>query len=124
MRTFNLIWTILFILFAGLQFNDPDPWLWIPLYLMAAALCGLRYRDHPKPLLERFAILIYALYALFLFYSADGVIDWFSDHDAENLVQTMKATKPWIENTREFGGLLIMIVVLAVNQIREKTLKN
>jgi len=27
----------------------------------------------------------------------------------------MKATKPWIEETREFGGLLILIVVLLIN---------
>ena len=27
----------------------------------------------------------------------------------------MKATKPWIEETREFFGLVILIIVLAVN---------
>jgi len=27
----------------------------------------------------------------------------------------MLATTPWIENTREFGGLIIMIVVCAIN---------
>jgi hypothetical protein len=32
----------------------------------------------------------------------------------------MKATKPWIENTREFGGLAIMVVVLSVNLIRDR----
>ncbi len=123
MRIFNLIWTILFILFAVLQLNDPDPWLWIPLYLLAAALCGLRYAGRPKRMLEQGAILIYALYTLFLFFTSDGVIDWYDKHDAENLVQSMKATKPWIENTREFGGLMIMIVILSINQIREKALK-
>ena len=123
MRIFNLIWTILFILFAGLQLNDPDPWLWIPLYLLAAALCGLRYAGRPKRVLEQGAIMIYALYTLFLFFTSDGVIDWYDKHDAENLVQSMKATKPWIENTREFGGLMIMIVILSINQIREKTWK-
>jgi hypothetical protein len=122
-RIFNLIWTILFILFAGLQLNDPDPWLWIPLYLLAAALCGLRYAGRPKRVLEQGAIMIYALYTLFLFFTSDGVIDWYDKHDAENLVQSMKATKPWIENTREFGGLMIMIVILSINQIREKTWK-
>jgi len=30
-------------------------------------------------------------------------------------VQTMKAEKPWIEDTREFGGLVILIFVLMVN---------
>jgi hypothetical protein len=31
----------LFLLSAAVQLNDPDPWLWIPLYGVAAALAGL-----------------------------------------------------------------------------------
>jgi hypothetical protein len=30
----------------------------------------------------------------------------------------MKATKPWIEKTREFGGLLILIFVLGLNLLK------
>jgi uncharacterized phage-associated protein len=55
------------------------------------------------------------LYAAYLIFTNDGVIDWYTRHDAENLVQTMKAEKPWIEDTREFGGLVILIVALALN---------
>lgn len=117
---FNLVWCFLFILFAALQINDPDPWLWIPLYLLAAGLCGYRYAGKAKTGLEWIAIGIYLVYALFLLFVRDGVVDWFDEHDAENLVQTMKATKPWIENTREFGGLAIMVVVLSVNLIRDR----
>jgi hypothetical protein len=29
----------------------------------------------------------------------------------------MKAEKPWIEETREFGGLLILMIAMAVNLI-------
>ena len=119
-RIFNLTWSILFVLFAALQLNDPDPWVWIPLYLLAAGLCCYRFAGKAKPGLERTAILIYGIYALFLMFARDGVLDWFEAHNAENLVQTMKATKPWIENTREFGGLAIMVVVLSVNLIRDR----
>lgn len=115
MRTFNLIWFFLFVLFAALQLNDPDPWIWIPLYLFSAALCGLRYLGKAKVGLEYTAILIYLAYAVVLIFTQHGVIDWYEAHNAENLVQSMKATKPWIENTREFGGLLIMIVILTIN---------
>lgn len=115
MRIFNIIWAILFLGFAALQLNDPDPWVWIPLYLAAAALCGLRYAGKARVHLERWAIITYAAYALFLLFTKDGVLDWYEDHQAENLVQTMKATKPWVENTREFGGLLIMSLILAIN---------
>jgi hypothetical protein len=50
----------------------------------------------------------------------NGVIAWFKKHDAENIVQSMKATKPWIEQTREFGGLLIILIVASVNIITNK----
>jgi hypothetical protein len=50
----------------------------------------------------------------------DGVISWATEHHAENLVQTMKATKPWIENTREFGGLVIIVVVLGLNYLNAR----
>jgi hypothetical protein len=31
----------LFLLSVAVQYNDPDPWLWMPLYGLAAALAGL-----------------------------------------------------------------------------------
>lgn len=40
MKILNLILTILFILFAAVQYNDPDPIHWMALYLFVAAVCG------------------------------------------------------------------------------------
>jgi hypothetical protein len=37
------------------------------------------------------------------------------DHQFESLTRSMMASAPWIENTREFGGLFIMTVVCAIN---------
>jgi hypothetical protein len=42
-------------------------------------------------------------------------MDWMTKHNAEDIAATMKAEKPWIEDTREFFGLLILIIVLAIN---------
>ncbi len=47
-------------------------------------------------------------------------MDWVNRHNSENLVQSMKATKPWIENTREFGGLMIILLALLINMILHK----
>lgn len=47
-------------------------------------------------------------------------MEWVQKHNAENLVQSMKATKPWIEETREFLGLIILIVAMLVNYIYSK----
>jgi hypothetical protein len=118
MKYANHILSACFLLFAALQYNDPDPWLWIPIYLYAATACLLAARAKaPRPMLL-FGILFCLGYAGWLLVTYDGVIEWFSLHQAENLVQTMKASKPWVENTREFGGLLIIIAALGYNLMR------
>ena len=53
-------------------------------------------------------------------FAKDGVLDRFNKHDAENIAQTMESDKPWIEETREFFGLVILIAVLFVNYIHAK----
>jgi Transmembrane family 220, helix len=114
-RYLNYILTGLFVLFAALQYNDPDPWRWIAIYGYAALLC-YRYASGFRPQKAALAGILFCIaYAVYLFMGTDGVFSWATEHHAENLVQTMKATKPWIENTREFGGLLIILVALGLN---------
>jgi Ca2+/Na+ antiporter len=115
LKIFNYIFAFLFLVSAGLQYNDPDPYLWMPIYLFGAVLCFLaaRGRFYPKAYIT--GIVLYAAYAVYLLFTKDGVMDWMNDHDAENIAQTMKATKPWIEDTREFFGLLILIIALVIN---------
>ena len=123
MKVFNLIFCVLFILFAALQYNDPDPYIWIPLYLFAAVLCWLAFRRKYYPRLYLAGIIVYTLYATYLFFSNDGMLDWMREHQAENIAQEMKATKPWIEATREVMGLVIMIVVLCINYFYSRRYK-
>ncbi|HLO80653.1 MAG TPA: transmembrane 220 family protein [Chitinophagaceae bacterium] len=120
MKILNLVLCILFVIFAGLQYNDPDPFIWIPIYLFAAFLCWRAYKGIYHRSLLILAIVIYLLYAIYLFFDTNGVISWASDHAAESIVQTMKAEKPWIEETREFGGLVILIVAMAINLISDR----
>ena len=120
MKIFNLIFSILFILFAALQYNDPDPYVWIPLYLYAAVLCWLAFRKKYFPIAYIVGITIYSGYAIYLFVAENGVWDWMTKHDAANIADTMKAEQPWIEETREFFGLVILIVVLAIDYFYTK----
>ena len=115
MKVFNIIFIILFIVSAALQYNDPDPYVWIPIYLYAALLCYWATRKKYKRSLYMVGLAVYIAYAIYLFFNKTGVLNWIKEHQAENIVQTMKATKPWIEETREFFGLLIVIVVLIIN---------
>jgi hypothetical protein len=115
MKIFNIIWGILFIIFAGLQYNDPDPYIWGPIYLFGAGCCLLAARGRFYRRAYLFGIFIYLVYAAYLFFDKNGVIDWATEHHGENIAETMKATKPWIEETREFFGLFLLIIVLLIN---------
>ncbi|WP_431198932.1 transmembrane 220 family protein [Mucilaginibacter sp. P25] len=50
MKIFNIIWVVLFVTFAGLQYNDPDPYLWMPIYLYCAWFCYLAAKKNFTPL--------------------------------------------------------------------------
>jgi hypothetical protein len=117
MKAFNLIWCILFIFFAALQYNDPDPYVWMPIYLYGAVLCWLAFRRRYYPKAYIIGILVYVAYAVYLFVDKDGVWDWAMQHHGANITETMHAEKPWIEQTREFFGLVILIVVLAIDYV-------
>jgi hypothetical protein len=120
MKIFNLIFCILFILFAALQYNDPDPYVWMPIYLYAAVLCWLAFRKKYFPRAYLFGVVIYAGYAIYKFFDENGVWDWLTKHHAANIADTMKAEQPWIEETREFFGLVILIVVLLIDYFYAK----
>ncbi|MBL7811771.1 MAG: transmembrane 220 family protein [Bacteroidetes bacterium] len=84
----------MFISFAAVQYNDPDPWLWIPVYLIFAGLnISLMYKPlHP---------LVYA------FAAVDAVIfAWFQWPDHwEGIGESMLTTN--MERARESMGLVI-----------------
>jgi len=117
MKIFNLFFCLVFILFAALQYNDPDPYIWVPIYLYTSALCWLAFRNKFYPGAYRVGILVYAAYAVYKIFDQNGLVDWITKHHAENIAETMKAAKPWIEESREFFGLLILIGVLIINLI-------
>lgn len=115
MKIFNNFFSLVFIVFAALQYNDPDPYIWMPIYLYTAALCfqAARNKFYPKAYIT--GIIVYACYAVYKIFDTNGLLDWFNLHHAENIAKTMEAQKPWIEESREFFGLLILIAVLLIN---------
>jgi hypothetical protein len=120
MKAFNILFGLVFFTFAILQYNDVDPYLWIPIYASASAICILNSRGKYSFKLHLALAAFCIVYAIILLVNKDGVISWFNEHETENLVQSMKATKPWIEQTREFGGLMIILLVGIVNIVLHK----
>ena len=115
MKFFNIFFSVVFILFAVVQYNDPDPYLWMPLYLLSALSCAYAFKDISAKRLNIFNIAVYLPYAVYNFVTTDGVFSWATEHHFDSLTQSMMASTPWIENTREFGGLFIMLVVCGIN---------
>ena len=116
----NAIFCLSFIMFAYVNMNDKDSWLWVPIYLLGALFCGMAVFGYFFPLLYLAAIAFYLVYAIILFFSKDGVRDWLVKYKTPSIVESMQATKPYIEKTREFFGLLIVVAALAINYFAGK----
>lgn len=115
MKVLNIVLILIFILSAALQYNDPDPYIWISIYLYAAVICALALWKIYNKTSYIIGLSVFLVYAVYLFFDRNGVLSWITVHDSENIVQSMKATKPWIEETREFGGLMICVFAFLVN---------
>lgn len=113
----NIICCISFLLFAYVNLNDGDAWLWVPIYTAPAVCCALAAFQVFYPILYLALVLVYLAYACRLFFTKDGVKDWISLYGRPSLVESMQATKPYIEKTREFFGLLIISAALLLNYL-------
>lgn len=111
----NSILTLTFVYFAYLNLNDPDAWLWVSIYLFAAICCGAAVFGRYYPFTYLILISFYLIYAVYLFFAKDGTLDWIRKYHMENIAASMQATKPYIEQTREFFGLLIVSTALLIN---------
>ena len=111
----NSFFCLAFAAFAYVNFNDNDAWLWVSIYVVASVCCGLAVFEKYFPMVYLVAIAFYLLYAIRLFFIKDGVKDWIVKYRNPSLVESMQATKPYIEQTREFFGLLIISAALTMN---------
>src|SRR5690606_16437793 len=101
MKAFNIVFCIVFLISAALQYNDTDPLLWIPIYLYGAWLCYMAARNRYLPRGYFLGLVVYLAMIVYFLVFKHGVVDWFQHHPAKDLVKTMKAEQPWIEETRE-----------------------
>lgn len=109
MRILYLFICLVFLLFAGWQYNDPDPYIWIPIYGFVALEYGLAVfnKQLPYPILLAGSGVI----ALYLISYIPDVYNWIQMGEP-SIVETMKAEKPWVELTREGLGLLLCVLFL------------
>lgn len=111
MKATNILIGIVFIAFALLQLNDPDPLVWVSMYgvvaiLAIARLFGLYHKNAVIVLMSALAV-----YALFLI---PDVVAMFSSDNPSEIFGEMIYDKPHIEGSREFLGLMIAELALLV----------
>lgn len=108
MKYLNIFLAVVFLLFAAVQYNDPDPIHWIALYLYTAGICGFaafgKYNRY----------LLWAGLAVITVWVVLTIPDFFNwiKMGEPGIAGEMKATEPYIELTREFFGVLMCWAVV------------
>ena len=107
-RVFAIFMALVFLYFAVVQYNDPDPHIWIPIYLFAAMLSVLVWwvKDN-RPFLLLSVLLVAAL-----FYFVGAIYQWPEQWEGVALKNGMKTIN--IEEGRESLGLGVCFVTLLI----------
>ena len=98
----------LFILFAVVQYNDADFFIWMPVYLVVGLVILLF--DHGIYNMRVLQLLLLAYIIAMITYYPD-VMSWIRE-GTPSITGSMKAESPFIEFIREFFGLLLCAITL------------
>lgn len=103
---------LLLLAFSVVQWNDPDPVLWIAFYLLCAAVPLLALLNKP---LKIVAILAIIACVIEMTRTASGAYNYYLHMAEEPLMQGMNPNKPYIEEAREFLGALIALAIVIIS---------
>jgi hypothetical protein len=118
MKILNFVLAVMFLFFAFLQVDDPDPLIWIMIYGMMAVIAVMAmFNVYIRNLLLA-VLVVYVAYSLVF---VGGVGEWLSQENKSALFDDVaKMQHPYIEEAREFLGLWICIAVLIMYYIRSR----
>jgi len=119
----NVIIALLFFLFAKLQLNDPDPIVWFSIY----AVIGIMFVYSTFRLLPNWILYLTLAGTLgFAIYHLPYFLEWIKTENKSELFGEMQSERYYIEGTREFMGLLIVLLALTylLIQNRKRLRKN
>lgn len=106
---------LVFLLFAALQYNDPDPLQWMAMYGFTGVASIFAAFDKYHRWLLWIGIVINTVWMLLCL---PAFMEWVQ-MGSPNLAGEMKASMPYIENTREFLGLFLCWMQLLWIGLRE-----
>lgn len=94
---------------AFIQWNDPDPIYWIAVY----AATGVVVVSQAFGRLNRFWVtLVIGAVMGGLLMTLGGLVDYLRSGDWGSITGEMTASKPYVEEAREFGGLALSLLLL------------
>ncbi len=112
MKVLNILLAIMFFGFALLQINDPDPVIWILIYLTMTVACTMGALNKYNRAIMAVQATVYIIYIIILW---PGVVDWMRSPDRSLLFDDLaKMQYPYIEETREVLGLFICLAALGM----------
>lgn len=103
-KIIKIISGLIFSSFAYVQLNDPDPVLWTVIYALVATLF---FTSMFKQINRKVLILLLAVMGLYSLTIIPGFYTWLATPEKSELFGEMVYEKPYIEETREFLGLII-----------------
>lgn len=115
MKIVNAFFAVIFVISAVVQYNDPDPEMWMAIYGYGALICILSFLRKDNKIWHYIGLAFFLSYAVYLFFIPNGVLSWITDHRASSITGPMAHDKPWIEAPREFFGLIILSFALLLN---------
>jgi hypothetical protein len=98
----NVVMFFLFLVCVALQYNDPDPYFWMPMYGAAALACWLFWKSRPHRLVCVLVGIVALVWALTIAPHVVGKVRFM------DMFAAWKAMTPESEEAREMGGLLIV----------------
>jgi hypothetical protein len=108
MKILNYVMAAAFLFSVIVQFNDPDPWLWMLIYGLAGAACVLAIGNRGSWIFPAAVGLVALVWALTLASQVIGKVA------VGELFEAFEMKDERVEVAREFGGLLIIVFWMAV----------
>jgi hypothetical protein len=104
-----ILLAIMFMGFAFVQINDPDPVVWILIYGAMAVVCVMAAFDYFVP---RLMLVISVVYIGFASTRIPSIGTWLMSPDKAMIFDDLaKMQNVYIEESREFLGLMICLAV-------------
>lgn len=111
-KSIHTVFALLLLVFAYVQINDPDPIIWVSFYVICAAVPLLLIFNFYD---RRVFWIAAGLCLLHLGIAAPGIYDYLAHHLNQSIIQDMSPERPYIEESREFLGTVIALLLMVIS---------